>query len=66
MKSANRLDQNAKWLKAQFHTLEDGEICYVWHEHSARIRDMDNEILLRGVKVDKAIGQHYVMYKRRK
>ena len=65
MREANRINNNAKWLREQIHTLENGEIVYIWHEKSARIRDMDNEIELSDMKIDKAIGKHYTMYKRR-
>ena len=66
MNRANNFDSNAKWITSQLHTIEDGEICYIWHEHSTRVRDIDNEIKLRGMQVDKHIGQHYTIYKRRK
>ena len=65
MKEANRVNNNEKWIRDQMKTLRDGEIVFIWHDKSARIRDIDNELKLNGMQVDKCIGKHYVMFKQK-
>ena len=63
MKQANRLNDNQRWLTAQMNALRNGTFVLIWHEHSARINQIDNEIKLVGMQVNKEVGMHYVVYR---
>ena len=65
MKQANRLNDNQRWLTAQMSALRNGTVVLVWHEHSARINQIDNEIKLVGMQVNRESGQHYVVYRKK-
>ena len=64
MREANRINNNSKWLREQLHTIADGEIVYIWHEKSARIRDMDEAV--KDMQIKKQIGTAYTMYYQRR
>ena len=66
MNQANRVNNNAKWIREQMSALRDGVIVCVWHEKSARIRDIDNEIKLVGMQVNREVGMHYVVYRKKR